>query len=110
MSMRALLFLPVVCLAGCVTGAEDEATPTDGPVVASCNTVVGNNVWAVAEFPGLTVEQLTAVHAVGHPANGEPHGAPPGFEHVQLLVFVRDGEVGAGPVTMPVYDYVIFAP
>jgi hypothetical protein len=83
-------------------------------VVASCNTVVGNSVWAVAGFPGMTVEQLAAMHAVGHPANGEPHGAPPGFEHVQLPVFVRDGEAavncGAGPVAMPVYDYVIFVP
>lgn len=107
--MRAS-FVAIACLAGCVADARPEAT--EGPVIASCNTVVGNSVWAVVEFPGATVEQLASVHAVGHAANEEPPSAPPGFAHVQLAAFVRDGEVAAncsaGPITMPVYDYVIF--
>jgi hypothetical protein len=109
------ILLALLSLCACV--AEPEAIAFNGTATAACDTVVGINLWATASFPGMTVEDLRHVRAIGKTDDTLPYDppisdAPAGFtDFIVAPVFLRDGQVAAlcGSTSIPYFVSVTFA-
>ena len=87
----ALLYLIVVaCSGGGSTPRDANAQSSPATATAPCTTVIGSGAYAVASFPGKTVDQLAAAYALAEYTN-----ATNGYTHfIGAGLQVKEGGLG----------------
>ena len=78
-------------------------------MVMDCDTVVGDQVWAIATYSGLSAQELYGLRAYGQAYTQLPN-VPSGYFYFGVEVALKDGSAAAscGGVTIPRYTAMVF--